>query len=265
VALLAAAVAGPLAGCTAGQGEGHAVGALFITACTVVRKEVSDRGTPAQPELFDLKPGFFAGEPIQDVSQVARVNRIIIRLQPNGRRREVNDVLTFDIPNSREVARCVRGRIRTEGGVNVPDYDTANCLQGPLGPKLRIAPDGLVRASLSPAATCNNPVVASATSTPMPPAPGEWDSSITLVDFGSAASLEAPEMRAPIDDAFEVAVGERLRATAFSLKLEDDEVVKYLRMYPPGAALVPVPRIGGTMLGDFDFDLQRGRGAQTFP
>jgi len=52
-------------------------------------------------------------------------------MQPTGRSRELNDALAFQIPDSREVARCVRGAII--GGI--PDYDEKNCIQGPNGPR----------------------------------------------------------------------------------------------------------------------------------
>ena len=55
--------------------------------------------------------------------------------------------------------------------------------------------------------------------------------------------------------------GQRLRAN-FHIVLGDDRMLTAIKMMvdPP-----PAPTIGGTLDGNFDFDLQRGQGAQTFP
>ena len=81
------------------------------------------------------------------------MNRLIIRMQRNGNAIEINDTLYFDIPDSLQVARCMRGR--TVGGV--PDYDdtTHRQLTAPdatmptmrRAPWCRLEPGGMSRAS----------------------------------------------------------------------------------------------------------------------
>src|SRR5262245_36348382 len=107
-AALAAAVAA--AGCTVGGGSGSAKGQLWILGC--VKGE--PYGTQAAPMDFDLAPSFFAGEPIEDISDGPPSNRLIIRMQRSGNELQINDTLYFDVPNSYQVARCLRGR--TVGG-----------------------------------------------------------------------------------------------------------------------------------------------------
>jgi hypothetical protein len=255
------------AACSTGEGTGAAAGPLYMLDCKGAN---GDLGILAAPEVFDLDPHFFAAEPIQAAPPLgvpATVNRLIIRLQRNGRSRELNDVLTFDVPDSREVARCVRGRVA--GGV--PDYDQTNCLQTANGPRLRVAPDALVRAYLGPHSTCIRQLVAAAVSgkvcngagacllEPRLPDDGSWGSWIEISAFGAiAVSTDPPETREPVRDDFKVDFNEPLHASAFFLTLVDDVVVNGRRA--PAAA-----QMGGTFAGFFEFLLQRGQGAQTFP
>ena len=142
---------------------------------------------------------------------------------------------------------------------------------------MRVQFNSPVRAALTPKATCTANLVASAVSAPVPlsytatPNPvvtdGSWDSWVEFMEFGSAAQADqTPQKRTAIDGKFRVELGDRIHATAFSLTLVDDQVVN--------AAIKNLPRpaasIGGTLGGDsstgrFDFDLERGQGAQFFP
>jgi hypothetical protein len=239
-----------LGACKAGEGRGEAKGPLYILGCNGLGK---DLGTLDMPVIFNLNPNFFAAEPIEEGDQV-KVNRLIIRLQPTGRSREVNDVLTFDIPDSREVAKCVRGAI-VKGK---PDYDPTNCLQTPDGPRLRVAPDALVRATLSPNASCVRLVVGTAVAPIRDPMDTAWDSWIIITEFGTAARTGDPATRPAVGPGFKVDINEPLLSPRFTLRLLDDAVVKGARS--PGAAVM-----AGTLDGTFDFTLQRGQGAQTFP
>jgi hypothetical protein len=108
---LAAALA---AGCTVGSGAGSAAGPMFIVGCD----KAGDFATPA---CFNLQPSFFAGEPIEDINRGTKSNRLLIRIQRTGNRIEINDVVYFDIRNSFEVARCLRGQLKPDG---TPDWDT---------------------------------------------------------------------------------------------------------------------------------------------
>ena len=92
----------------------------------------------------------------------------------------------------------------------------------------------------------------------------EQQSRIEFSVFGSArADGNVPaEMRQRVGEGFKVDTGERLVAPHFELVLQDDFVVEaQRRMTFP----LPMPEIGGQLSGYFDFDLERGQGAQTFP
>jgi hypothetical protein len=120
----------PSAACTVGSGVGSAVGTLMVIGC-------NEQDSLAKPQPYSLHPTFFAGEPIEDVCPPMmtcggpHTNRLLIRMQRNGNAIEVNDTLYFDIENSYEVARCLRGRINDDG---TPDWDT----------RLVTGPDGAV-------------------------------------------------------------------------------------------------------------------------
>jgi hypothetical protein len=140
-------------------------------------------------------------------------------------------------------------------------------MQGPNGPRLRIAPDALVRGSLAPFSTCVRPVVGTAIDDAMTT---EWDSWIELSQFGNAVQAgRSPETRDRVAADFKVDIDEPLIAPAFLLDLIDDVTLPH---YCGGlAGLCPAQRslenaqIAGTLQGSFTFSLQRGQGAQTFP
>ena len=91
------------------------------------------------------------------------------------------------------------------------------------------------------------------------------DGYITFSNFGDAVASDQantpPDARQPIDDNFKVAYDEQLQAT-FQFTVEDERVAAAMRdmVVPPST-----PVIGGMLSGNFDFDLKRGRVAQTFP
>lgn len=249
-------LAGAAGGCTVGEGTGEARGQLFVLSC---KRGGEDLGSPTEPAEYSLDPEFFAGEPHGDIgTSLVKANRLIIRVQTTGRRRELTDVLTVDVVNSYEVARCVRGR--QENGK--PDYDPKNCSWETGKPRLRVGTDAHVRVYFTPRATCPGPdptrptnAVATAVSEE-----GRWVSWITFLSFGAArAEPDVPPGERPTTAPdFRVDFGQRLHAERFELELRDDKVVKGLR---PNA----MPEIGGALAGFFDFDLERGQGAQTFP
>ena len=204
-------------------------------------------------------------------------NRLVIRLQRSGKQIELNDVLTFDIASSYEVARCVRGRVDPDSGL--PDWDPADCFRASdTGPgRVRVQYDADVHAALTLHATCTANVVASAISAPVPlsyataPPPtvanGAWDSWVEFQELGQAAQADrAPTEREPVSGKFRVDYGERVYATSFFLTLIDDYVVSAAINNRPR----PDSQMGATLGGDpatgrFDFDVQRGQGAQFFP
>ena len=274
-------------GCSVGNGVGSVSGTLFEYGCSKDGDYCSGPntcGTEAAPVAYDLKPTFFAGETIDDLRQLnagsaIMSNRLTVRLQRSGKRIEQNDVLTFDIISSYEVARCVRGAVDKDTGAYL--WDEANCYRDPANDKapgrMRVQFDSPVHAALTLMATCTANLVASAVSGPVPlnyvstPNPvmtdGNWDSWVEFEEFGSAAQRKlAPTERDHVGGTFRIELGDRIYATAFKLSLVDDHIVNAaIKNLPRPAAL-----IGGTLGGDettgrFDFDLQRGQGAQFFP
>jgi len=88
-------------------------------------------------------------------------------------------------------------------------------------------------------------------------APPAWESWIAFDTFGSAAAGSGGTTQ----EDFKVDFGERLVAPEFHLTLGDDKVIKAIKEDDP----VPKAEIGGTLDGNFNFALERGQGAQTFP
>jgi hypothetical protein len=270
VAILPALAAASGAGCTTGEGSGAAIGPLWILGCTQNAKVV-DYGTEANPKLFDLSPTFFAGEPIEGISDGIPANRLVIRMERTGNEIQISDTLFFDIIDSGLVAHCLRGR--TVGGA--PDWDsTATGTLDPNvttpwcepnagrhgGTRIHLLPFGPVRAALTPLATCQSnmhpPAVVSITGV----AQDGW---IEFLEFGDAEQPDlAPEKRTnPDDEDFKVNFGQNLSAN-FSVVLGDDRTETAIHNM---IDIPPDPRIGGTLNGSFDFNLERGRSAQTFP
>jgi hypothetical protein len=283
-----AALASLAGGCTVGDGNGTATGPIWELGCSPTG---ADYGTQKAPQFFDLAPRFFAGEPIEDIAAANRANRLLMRVQRNGNRLEVNDTLYFDVVNAYEVARCVRGRIDQNG---LPDYDTRMTTDlfthqptatpwcdwsgvptfidggsrpdgdaggggdaGVVGPggephaRIHLGTDEIIRSSLSLLFTCHKDNVVAQA----------FDGWIDFQDFGQAAERGVPrEMRDAIDPSFKVNFGERLRAS-FEVVLGDQRVNFAVK----GLLPIPASLVGGYLDGFFDFDLERGRAAQPFP
>ena len=279
-----------LSGCSVGQGVGAAAGKLFVLDCSGSGDYCDGSGvcgTALAPADYDLKPDFFAAEPIDQLTQFPIIpngapmsgsqplmNRLTIRLQRSGKQIESNDALFFDVVNSYEVARCVRGREIAVGAgqPNQHDYDDRYCFRTSTTGSARVRVSvvgGYIHSTLSPRMTCARP--ADATADDVFPVNGvvqtvdggAWKSWIEFADFGSAAQNEQldPTARTPVSPTFRVQLEDRLHATAFSLTLQDEKVVTAQEdLLPP-----PNPDIGGWLIGSFDFDLRRGQGAQIFP
>jgi hypothetical protein len=277
--MLAALSAG---GCSIGSGTGTADGQLWILGCL----EGYDRGTPDAPEDFHLDPTFFAGEPIEDIAESSPMNRLIIYMKRSGNAIEINDTLAFDIRDSTEIAKCLRGK--TDAGM--PTWDTSsgaivNDVNGvppadqppwcedvgtePGVARIHLVPFGPVAVSLMPLASCH------ASEAMRPPAfvnitGVARDGWVDFKNFGGAIeegqATIAPDDRTAIDDnplngGFKVNYDQQLTAS-FHIEMDDMRVAAAMRdkKLPPSS-----PQIGGFLDGSFDFDFQRGRSAQTFP
>jgi hypothetical protein len=285
---LALAVAGA-SGCAVGNGSGSATGALFEVGCG---KLTGDAGVGSLVP-YSLKPVFFAGEPIEDLSMTnpTHMNQLRIRMQDNGLAIQYADVLVFDIETSYEVARCLRGR--TVNGV--PDWNvTATFPDGtvtwwcdwsgtavsdggafdasaitPGGPDAGASLDGGVsimatypRIHLTPY-TDVRASLATLSTCGITNVTGQADDGwIQFQAFGAAEQGGTPsEQRDPVPGNFVIQFGDRMRAT-FYMTLTDQAIIgaKQQNLPPPKQA-----QIGGHLTGYFDFDLERGRSAQPFP
>jgi hypothetical protein len=289
-AALAATGAALAGGCTVGAGAGSATGPMFMVGCDVN----SDFGTVAAPVCFDLEPRFFAGVPIEDIAVGPLENRLVINMQHTGNRVEINDTLSFDITNTFEVARCLRGALTPDGQ---PDWDTRQvitvkgvCTGVPWC-------DWSARGGVYATSTCVG--IPGPAEMPLPPplppvncpsrvrdtaglpdrpqihlGPEEFISvsfvplftcsdarlSATAVD-GFIDFLDfGPPLTAPPPGDFKVDFGSRLQAN-FHMVMQDDRVLSSIKLEEQ----ILAPRIGGTFDGYFDFNLERGRAAQPFP
>lgn len=242
--------------CSVGQGTGTAKGPLTILDCGGAGKDFPPANMPGA--VYDLNPKFFTAEQLLDLTQGSlKQNRLIIRVQNTGRRREVSDILRFDITNLYEVARCVHGGTAPDGGA---DFDGRDCAPGPTGTRIRVGPTALIRAFLTPNFTCSTRLqiydhVGTAISTLNPPG-GTWESYIVFSQLGSARD------QAPNPD-FKIDIDDLIESSGFELTIEDDAVVTA----ESDPLMPPVPRshINGKLSGEFHFAMQRGQGAQTFP
>jgi hypothetical protein len=243
-----------LVGCGVGQGTGEAKGPLTIEDCGGPGKLFPD---PLAPKEYDLEPKFFGAEQLLDASNSGtKANRLIIRLQNTGRQRETSDVLRFDIPDLRAVARCVHGELKADG----TSFDPDNCFVNGTQSRLRVGTNALVRSYLTPNFKCSTKVqvfnrIGTAISD-QPATDGNWTSYIVFDSLGDAKNT-------PPGPDFKIDIDERISASDFFLTIEDDAVIS--ARLDPRKPPVPHSHIHGTLHGKFDFDMQRGQGAQTFP
>jgi hypothetical protein len=256
-----------LAGCTVGDGTGEATGQLFVKNCF---PSGDDYGTAMAGAAYNLHPDFFAGEPIDDIRKDGGENRIVIRVEtflkrvrrsagvPQGG--PFKDQLLFDV-RSLPVAMCMRA---AKLGVTDPDLARfCEITPGSSSPKIRVGPEQPIRVAFAPHATCpaNIYVVGTARgddplvgNVPTPLAPAQWPSWVRMQSFGNASNVD-------VGEDFRVEFGEQLHVSEFTLDLEDDRVLEAPKLHDP----VPEAEIKGHLTGFFDFDLERGQGAQTFP
>jgi hypothetical protein len=143
------------AGCNVGKGSGALAGTLYLQSCTTEH----GYGTQFAPAPFDLKPDFFVADPVDDFQRQFPMNRLSIRIQPNGARVEEADVFYINMASEFPVAQQ-------------------------LGKPIQVGIGGLVRASLVLNATCPDASVEA-----------ELDGTITFTSFGSANQKVAEDFR----------------------------------------------------------------------
>jgi hypothetical protein len=122
---------------------------------------------------------------------------------------------------------------------------------------INIAQSSLVANQLSqdvgPATNLRASLVLNA-SCPDHPVEMELDGTITFTSFGSASGTSNPET-------FKIGYGDHLAANFTNLTIVDRRAIAL-----GGQGSVPTaPQSSGTLTGNFDFVVQRGRGAQLFP
>jgi hypothetical protein len=292
VAGVTVAALAAITGCTVGSGSGSATGSLWVAGCN----NGSDLGTQAAPVAYALEPTFFAGEPLDDLSQGPNYkNRLIVRMQHTGLALQYNDTLYFDVENSYEVARCVRGRTvngQPDWKMFEPNYDNTKLIDWCDWSARAFSDGGADAGGTADAASDAGPLDAGASFdggmsvmaqypkihittdtdlrsslallTTCPQANVSADATdgwVEFMDFGSAGQPDlAPELRTAVPPDFVISFGGRLRAT-FHLVLQDARVVVATETNLPA----PAPEIGATLDGYIDFELDRGRAAQAFP
>jgi len=295
--LVAAVVA--TTGCTVGGGSGSAKGSLWVTGCD----GDTNYGMPPVGAAYDLQPTFFAGEPIEDVATGSvHKNRLILRMQSTGLAIQYNDTLYFDIENSYEVARCVRGRTvggqpdwRTEeplynqtpivwcdwsasaftdggavdGGINPGQPDAATSLDGGMStmaqfPRIRITPDTDLRSSLALLSTCPNANVSADGSAIPPVPPSVTPGDVSWIEFQDFGSAEQSDLAPEMRSALDTnfVINYGGRLRANFHLVLQDAQVITAVETNQSA---PPALVGGTLDGYFDFTLERGRAAQVFP
>jgi hypothetical protein len=104
-----------LAGCQIGAGTGQVAGTVYLRSCA----NDTGLGTLAAPAAYTMNPTFFAAAPTLDFSRPFPMNRLSIRVQPDGRRIEEADVLLITIASVGQVA-AVQGQAISVG----PDTNT---------------------------------------------------------------------------------------------------------------------------------------------
>ncbi len=287
-ASLVVGLSGMVAGCTVGSGSGKADGWIFETGC--IKGDAGD--SSLRP--YSLSPVFFAGEPIEDVSVTGvHTNQMRIRMQNNSLALQYADTLYFDVLNSYEVARCVRGRIDSKTGE--PDWKVTEPLPdgtstpwcdwtgtvftdggapdasiiAPGAPEAGAPLDGGMsvmatysRIRLTPYTDVRSSFATLSTCGITNVTAVAFDGYIQFEHFGSAEQPNTPpDQRGEVPTNFVIQFGDQMRAH-FDDVLGDQIIVtsKENNVPPPRMA-----EIGGVLSGYFDFTLERGRSAQPFP
>jgi len=163
--------------CALGEGNGSVDGALFIRQCAK-RTQVGASGAasaysfgePGAPLNYDMKPSFFAAEPINDFSRLLPNNRLNIRVQSDGSRIEQADVLFINIASVEPIATG-------------------------LGQDVEVGPNTNVRATLSLNQSC-----------PMPEVIPALEGVINFTQFGDANAGHVPaDFRIGVDNRLQAA------------------------------------------------------------
>jgi hypothetical protein len=235
-----------LTGCGIGDGKGEVKGTLHITGCFGEGDDLNNR------KAFDLRPSFFAGEPIDDPSSVRNADQVRLRIQSSGASVENADALVVEVINVEQVAARL--------GQWIDVYAA-----GDASPVAGTEPVGPVRISLNLMRTCGRrfPLVdqwSLAADTDADYATTGIHSKIRFTKLGSRDCTVdengVHDCEATDGGPFTVGFGGEIRAE-FDLELVDPRPQYLGPEYPALGA--------GHVVGYFEFTLRRGRVAQAFP
>lgn len=233
-------------GCGIGEGKGEVKGTLHITGCFGEGDDLSD------VKAFDLKPSFFAGEPIDDPSGVGNADQVRLRIQSSGASVENADALVVDVTNVAQVAAQL--------GQWIDVYAAGDAT--PASGSQQVGP---VRISLNLMRTCARRVPSVdqwslAADTEPPYATTGIHSKVRFTKLGSRGCVVdengVHDCEATDGGPFTVGFGGEIRAE-FDLQLVDPRPRYLGPEYPALGA--------GHVVGYFEFTLRRGRVAQAFP
>jgi hypothetical protein len=243
---VAALLLAGVTGCGIGEGKGEVKGTLHMTGCIGEGDDLNAR------ETFDLKPSFFAGEPIDDPSGTGYADQLRLRIQSSGASVENADALVVEVINVSQVAARL--------GEWIDVYAA-----GDNSPTAGVEQVGPVRISLNLMRRCSRqfPKVVqwslAADTDPDYSATGVH-STIRFTKLGSRAcevdDAGVHDCEATDGGPYAVGFGGKIRAE-FDLQLVDPRPEYLGAEYPSLGA--------GHIVGYFEFTLRRGRVAQAFP
>jgi len=233
-------------GCAIGDGEGEVKGTIHISGCMGEGDDLTSQ------EAFDLRPSFFAGEPIDDPSGSGETNQLRIRVQSSGANPENADSLVIELNDVGAVATRLGEWLDVYAG-------------GDASPAEGVQQVGRVRASLNLMRTCARRF----------PGVGQWTlvahtdkdyahsgvhSKIRFTRLGKFGCVgeegSVSECNRSDGGPYAVGFGGVIRAE-FDFHLVDPRPEYLGPEYPSLGA--------GHIVGYFEFTMRRGRVAQMFP
>src|SRR4051812_49104309 len=106
------------AACDLGSGTGRVSGTLYLRGC----EEDHDYGALAAPAVYDMRPSYFVGDPInalQSSRPLHPVNKVAVRVQSDGNRVEEADGLQVRVADDALVAEMLGAPIAVGAFSNV--------------------------------------------------------------------------------------------------------------------------------------------------
>jgi hypothetical protein len=107
-----------VAGCGLGDGKGSLAGSLYLRGCT----QQADYGAAGAPAAYDMHPTFFVADAINapaSAQPLHPINKMSVRVQPRGNRRDEADVLYINVASDADVAGALGQAITVGAATNV--------------------------------------------------------------------------------------------------------------------------------------------------